>query len=123
MTYAAGDWWESEKATLSPYTIRKMTWAIFQERLLEKYFSQAKKNKKEKEFIKIVQGNMTVREYTTQFKRLSRFASYMVHTAAKKNCKYQQGLNLSLCTISYISQSFEALVGLVVELKGLGNEN
>ena len=68
---------------------------------------------------------MTVREYTTKFERLSRLAYHMVDTPAKKNHKYLQGLNLSLrkLTVSSISQSFEDLVCLAMELEGLRNEN
>ena len=56
----------------------RMTWAAFRERFLEKFYPEDEKNQREKEFVELIQGDKTVREYVTQFKRLSRFASHMV---------------------------------------------
>ena len=38
LTYAAANWWESEKATLGNDAIRRMNWTTFRERFLKKYF-------------------------------------------------------------------------------------
>ena len=51
--------------------IRRMMWKTFRERFPNKYFPQVEKSKKEREFLELTQKKMTVREYTTQFKRLS----------------------------------------------------
>ena len=101
-----------------------MNWATFCEQFLKKYFPQAKWNKKEKEHLELMQGKISVREYSTQFERLSNFAYHMVDTPSKKNRKYQQGLSISLhkLTMSSINQSFEDLVGLVIKLEGIGND-
>ena len=53
-------------------------------------------NNKIKEFVELVQGNQTVREYTTQFERLSRFAYNMISTPEAKIQQYHQGLTLQL---------------------------
>ena len=99
-----------------------MPWTTFRERFLEKYFPQAKKNKRENEFIELVQGNKTVMEYTTQFERLSQFAYYMIDTPEKKNRKYHQGLVSSLCrlTLVHLNQSFEVLVDFATGLEDDG---
>ena len=47
-----------------------------------------REGKRTKEFIELVQGSKTVREYTTQFERLSYFAYHMIDTLEKKNEKY-----------------------------------
>ena len=114
LTYAAADWWESERATLEGGTIQRMTWTAFKELFLENYFTQTERNRKEKEFIVLVQGNRTVREYTVQFERLFRFAYHMVDTPEKKNQKYDLGLSLALqrSTFGHLNQSFKALVGM-----------
>ena len=88
LTYAAADWWESEKATLGEEAVPEMTWATFKVILLEKYFPITERNDKRKEFLELIKGNMTVREYTTKFERLSRFASNLIDTPEAKNQQY-----------------------------------
>ena len=56
----------------------------FKERFLENFFSEEERDNKEKEFIDLTQGSMTVREYTTKFERLSLFALHMADTPRKK---------------------------------------
>ena len=85
LTYAAADWWESEKATLEERGIQIMMWVAFKELFLENYFPQIERNRKEREFMDLTQGNQTVREYIVQFERLSRFAYHMIDTSEKKN--------------------------------------
>ena len=101
-----------------------MTWVAFRERFLENYFPQTEKNKKEKEFIDLVQGSRTVREYTIQFERLSRFAYHMIDTPEKKNRKYHLGLSLQLqrSTFGHLNQSFKALVGMAIGFEDINNQ-
>lgn len=122
LTYSAADWWESVKATIGEDATRRMTWTTFKTKFLEKYFPRSERNKRKKEFIKLVQGNMTVPEYTTQFERLSRFAPYMVDTPENKNEKYHQGLTLRIqkLTAVYLNQPFEALVELAMKIEDIG---
>ena len=65
--------------------IQMMKWTAFKELFLENYFPQTERNKKEREFMNLTQGNQTVREYTVQFERLSRFAYHIIDTFKKKN--------------------------------------
>ena len=53
LTYAAADWWESEKATLGEDGVRRMNWATFRRRFLEKYFPTTERNNKRKEFLEL----------------------------------------------------------------------
>ena len=116
LTYAAADWWESEKAILGEDAVKAMPWNAFRELFLENYFPQTERNKKEREFIELTQGNRTVREYTVQFERLSRFAYHMIDTPEKKNRKYHQGLSLPLqcMTLGHHNQNFKALIGMAI---------
>ena len=45
-----------------------MTWEIFKRVILEKYFPEDVRNKKEMEFLELKQGNMIVAEYAAKFK-------------------------------------------------------
>ena len=53
LTYAVADWWESEKATLDEDGGRRMNWATFRRRFLEKYFPTTERNNKRKEFLEL----------------------------------------------------------------------
>ena len=70
LMYVAIDWWDTEKVTIGEDAARRMPQTKFKERLLGKYFLKIEKNQREKEFIELVR-DMTVREYMTQFDRLS----------------------------------------------------
>ena len=52
------------------------------------YLLEEERYNKEKKFIDLTQGIMTMREYTTKFERLSHFAPHMVDTPRKKIKKY-----------------------------------
>ena len=98
-----------------------MTWAIFKVKFLEKYFPVTERNDKRKEFLKLIQGNMTIREYITKFERLSRFVGNLIDTPKAKNQQYHQGLSWALqrLTLSYLNEPFEALVGLATSQENI----
>ena len=79
------------------------------------------RNDKRKEFLELIQGGMTVREYTTKFERLSRFAGNLIDTPEAKNQQYHQGLSWALqqLTLSHLNQPFEALVGLATSQENI----
>ena len=52
---------------LGKEAIQRITWAEFRKLFLENYFPQTERNRKEKEFIDLIQENQTMREYTVQF--------------------------------------------------------
>ena len=67
----------------------------------------------------LVQGNLSVQEYTVQFERLSHFAPHLIDAPEKKNKKYVRGLTMSIHghAMSLITQSFETLVELESNLE------
>ena len=79
------------------------------------------RNNKRKEFLELIQGSMTVREYTTKFERLSRFTDNLIDTPEAKNQQYHYGLSWALhrLTLSYLNQPFEALVGLATSQENI----
>ena len=119
LTYAAADWWDAERAIIGEDAAKEMTWTEFRERFLEKYFPETENHQREKEFIDLVQGNMTVQEYTTRFERLSRFAPYMVDTQKRRVRKYTQGLrsHLRRYLIEHQDRRFEDIVGMATALE------
>ncbi|GFS35664.1 hypothetical protein Acr_00g0041350 [Actinidia rufa] len=83
----AHEWW-----LLTSEREPNMTWERFQAAFNDKYFSQALKSKKLKEFIHLKQENMTVMTYEAKFTELARYAPYMVDTEEKKARKFEDGL-------------------------------
>ena len=59
----------------------------------EKYFSDAIRSSKVKEFVSLVQGKMTVMKYAQVFDILARFALELVPTARSRRDKFIRGLN------------------------------
>ena len=119
LTFATADWWEAEKAMIGAEAVRGMPWEAFKIRFLEKYFPEEERDQEEKNFLSLVQGNMTIREYTTQFERLSRFAGHMVDTQPKRVKRFHQGLNSHLrhMMVGHLGQTFESVVRFAVSLE------
>jgi hypothetical protein len=69
-------WWENARQRLEGAG-NVITWEIFREEFLGKYFPADVRNKKEIEFLELKQGNMTVAEYAAKFEELSRFCTYI----------------------------------------------
>ena len=65
-------------------SIQGMSWATFKIKFLEKYFPMTERNDKRKEFLELIQGGMTVREYTTKFECLSRFVGNLIDTQRQR---------------------------------------
>jgi len=61
-----------------------MTWERLIELLDSKYYPRDIQRMKEREFLNLKQGHMTVMEYATRFNELSRFALHQVSTEERK---------------------------------------
>ena len=73
-----------------------MTWEVFCQLFLERHFPSVIRDRKNLEFIKLIQDNMTVSEYEVKFIALSRFASDMVKDEERRCRRFEGGLNLSI---------------------------
>ena len=60
--------------------VRALSWEQFQGLFNEKYFSDVIRSSRMEEFVRLVQGRMTVTEYAQIFDRLARFAPELVQT-------------------------------------------
>ncbi|KAK9907242.1 hypothetical protein M0R45_000972 [Rubus argutus] len=86
-------WWDTVRRATPPMALGLMDWNTFKGIFLDKYFPQVEKDKKETEFIQLVQERMTVTEYETKFIKLSRFAPHMIDTPDKKARRFIGGVN------------------------------
>ncbi|KAF1884377.1 hypothetical protein Lal_00033553 [Lupinus albus] len=93
----AENWWE--------FTRRQMvvegpliSWSTFKVKFLHKYFPADLKRKKEMEFLRLEQGNMSVGEYAAKFEELARFCPYSeLEVDGRSKCsKFESGLRPKL---------------------------
>ncbi|KAL5580524.1 hypothetical protein UlMin_012966 [Ulmus minor] len=77
-------WWDSVKLRRNVYT---MTWGEFVGEFNQKYYNQAAMRAKQKEFLNLKQGNMTVIEAVTKFEQLARLCPSLVATEEERTQK------------------------------------
>ncbi|MCI09380.1 GRAS family transcription factor, partial [Trifolium medium] len=93
LTDEADFWWgNTRQRMIAAGTL--MTWNNFKNEFLAKYFPVDVRTKKEIEFLKLEQGNMTVAEYARKFEELSRLCPhiYVAEAEDSKCVKFEGGL-------------------------------
>ncbi|XP_028099780.1 uncharacterized protein LOC114299271 [Camellia sinensis] len=68
----ANDWWQMEKR-IHEHDANPYTWERFKNAFNEKYFPRSVHLQKQREFLKLKQGNKTVAEYEAEFTKLQIF--------------------------------------------------
>ncbi|XP_004513306.1 uncharacterized protein [Cicer arietinum] len=93
LTEEAEHWWDNARQLLDNAGTA-ITWAIFKNMFLIKYFTEDICNRKEMEFVKLELGNMSVAEYAAKFEELSRYYPLYVGEAGEKSkcIKFEMGL-------------------------------
>ncbi|XP_017431702.1 uncharacterized protein LOC108339062 [Vigna angularis] len=110
LTGEASHWWESMKMILTDVQ-NPITWEVFRSKFYEEYFPDSVCFAKEVEFLQLVQGGMSVSEYTNKFKHLVHFNT--MATSGEWQCrKFENGLrsDLKLLISSLCIRSFPAMV-------------
>ncbi|XP_047150608.1 uncharacterized protein LOC124822620 [Vigna umbellata] len=110
LTGEASHWWASMKMILAD-TQSPITWEVFRSKFYEEYFPDSFRFAKEVEFLQLVQGGMSVSEYTYKFKHLVRFNT--TATSEEWQCrKFKNDLRseLKLLISSLCIKSFPAMV-------------
>lgn len=71
-----------------------VTWNVFKDRFLEKYFPADIRDKKEMEFLALKQGSMTVREYDAKFEELAHYYTLYQYVTDDRSkwMKFEDGL-------------------------------
>lgn len=96
----ADHWWESHSKTTTQDQQVNLTWDEFQQTIIQKYIPSSYRDQKEAEFLCLRQGSMTVIEYDRKFSQLSRYASHLVDTDAKKTQRFEKRLRSEIsCSI------------------------
>ncbi|XP_073049575.1 uncharacterized protein [Primulina eburnea] len=71
-------------------------WDVFRSRFLDKYFSIAARQKKEKEFEDLRQGSMSVAEYESRYSALLKYVPHIATNVHAKMRHFLKGLKLEL---------------------------
>ncbi|XP_050896750.1 uncharacterized protein LOC127103543 [Lathyrus oleraceus] len=89
----AEDWWRNTVKRFDEDDI-EVSWSLFRDAFLEKYFLEDVRGKKEIEFLELKQGNGTVAEYAAKFEELIKFCPhYNIVNAERSKClKFVNGL-------------------------------
>ncbi|XP_022891967.1 uncharacterized protein LOC111406831 [Olea europaea var. sylvestris] len=86
----AYDWWQSvQSAYLDPSI---STWTDFRRIFYDAYYPQSYKDAKQEEFLKLIQGQMTIAEYQVKFIELSKYAQVLVNNVIDKCRRFENGL-------------------------------
>ncbi|KAF1898408.1 hypothetical protein Lal_00042100 [Lupinus albus] len=96
----AENWWEFTRRQVEAEG-QLISWGTFKEKFLHKYFPTDLKRKKEMEFLKLEEGNMSVGDYATKFEELARFCPYAkLEMDGRSKCvKFESGLKPKLKSI------------------------
>ena len=115
----AYDWWQLEEDKRGQET-EPWTWELFKSVFYEKYFPKSIRFQKEKEFIKLTQGNMTIAQYEAEFSRLAKSAPTMVVDEETKARRFEDGLRFRIKqgVVPFELTTFRAVVSkaLLVEM-------
>ncbi|KAI3678392.1 hypothetical protein L6452_37682 [Arctium lappa] len=85
-------WWNIVQSTLSPEVLAQLSWAEFKKKLLEEFCNERTMDRIEKEFLSLVKGSLTVREYTRQFMEKLDLVGHAAPTEKDKMKAYLNGL-------------------------------
>ncbi|XP_017412819.1 uncharacterized protein LOC108324383 [Vigna angularis] len=110
LTGEASHWWSSVRAILTDAQ-QPITWEVFRNKFYEECFPDSVRFAKEVEFLQLVQGSMSVSEYTNKFKHLVRFNT--MATSEVWQCrKFENGLrsDLKVLISSLCIRTFPAMV-------------
>ncbi|XP_073056857.1 uncharacterized protein [Primulina eburnea] len=88
-------WWQTTETGLRAQG-RTGDWDVFRSRFLDKYFSIAARQKKEKEFEYLRQGSMSVAEYKTRYSALLKYVPHIATNVHAKMRHFLKGLKLEL---------------------------
>ena len=109
-------WWRWARTSRD---LEAMTWAVFQELFMGKYFPETARHAKAQEFLELKQGVTTVMDYVARFTELARFANDYVATDLAKVRRFENGLKLSIRAriVGLRLQDMDSMVGTALTIE------
>jgi len=108
-------WWGTIKPRKGE---NSMTWTQLRELIDQQYYPRDVQRMKEREFLDLKQGNISVMEYAFKFNELSRFAPHEVTTEERRMGHFEQGLkgNIKSMIASQTFENFQAMYQKAVKI-------
>ena len=100
--------------------VEAMTWVDFRELFISKFFLVSAMHVKDREFLDLRQGDVTVLEYVARFPELARFADDYVAINLVKVRRFVDGLRLSIRgkIVGLILHDIDSMVKTVMAIEG-----
>jgi hypothetical protein len=115
----ASDWWDAYSTTHpAPNTI---TWQQFRDAFCAHHIPDGVLKLKQREFLSLKQGNMSMNEYLDKFTQLSRYASDKINTYPKRQERFLDGL-IGPLNYQLQSHTFPDFATLLNKAIGLENK-
>ena len=90
----AYDWWETvPNSTVQPPIL---TWDDFLRDFRDKYMPEVYRDERQREFLTLRQGNMSVAKYEVKFTQLSHYVLAIVATERDKCRRFEEGLKYDI---------------------------
>ncbi|XP_012833825.1 PREDICTED: uncharacterized protein LOC105954689 [Erythranthe guttata] len=95
------------------------TWANFVQEFNEKFIPKVVKNARERDFMNLTQGTMTVAQYEARFNYLIRYAPHYMNDETRKVRKFIEGLKLELrwAIISSDATNYSATINKAMQIE------
>ncbi|XP_073271489.1 uncharacterized protein [Primulina huaijiensis] len=115
---ASHNWWRMVEHKWTKNHNPKM-WDNFLQEFEGKYITQVILNTREREFMDLVQGDMTIAQYEAEFHRLIHYAKHYMEDEVRKKKKFVHGLNLDIrwATLSTEVASYVSAVNQALRVK------
>ena len=89
-------WWKAALRTTFVGRESEVSWKEFLNLFEEKYFPEHIRDAKEREFLSLVQGNLSVGEYEAKFSELGKYAPHIYNDEHRRIRKFVDGLKSSI---------------------------
>ncbi|XP_038877272.1 uncharacterized protein LOC120069556 [Benincasa hispida] len=114
----AEDWWRVFKDRRRG--MEEVTWEEFGKAFHEKFYPQTFRDAKRNEFLKLVQGSLTVAEYEQKYTELRKYASCIIMDETERSRRFKEGLRGEIrthVTASMDRQDFPKLVEMALRVE------
>ncbi|XP_073286799.1 uncharacterized protein, partial [Primulina huaijiensis] len=91
-------WWEATEEAIRE-SGQIISWEVFRTHFIQEYSPPSYYSAKEVEFNQLVQGNMSVGEYASQFSALLAYVPHVSNIDRSKLSRFMQGLNRTIHTL------------------------
>ncbi|XP_061340531.1 uncharacterized protein LOC133287010 [Gastrolobium bilobum] len=116
-------WWTSARALLRAQHV-DLTWTVFRQVFLDKYFPKAMRRMKHTELLAVRQNNMTVNEYIAKFGQLMEYTNFdrNIYDEEWQVEKYESGLHPEIRKLMSTNHTLPELINQSWQAEEIINE-